>query len=160
MRVADSKSRLMAFLRERGIKVGPNAEQGPESLRLAWEAFKSFAAIPVASGELTSFEPNDDFLYEFGTYDWGDKWGKTFQVDFVRQYGTADGDIQQVRLAAYYPASAGEELGSSTVWGSMLGGSADEQRQRWIESVESSPAFQRLLSQEPLGYEVWQGSAE
>jgi hypothetical protein len=162
MRVAESKARLVSLLGERGIKVGLNRQERPPSMRAAWEAFKAFASLPVASSDLGSYEPNDDLLYEFGVYDWGDEWGRTFQVSFTRQYGTADGDIQQVQLVAHYPPSAGEGLGSSTVWGSLVGGKDDdsERTTRWIESVEASQAFRRTLSHRPLGYEVWPGSAE
>lgn len=78
----------------------------------------------------------------------------------MRQYGTADGDIQQVELVAHYPASAGKGFGVSTVWASLLGGTDADQRRKWIESVEAAPAFRRMLSQKPLGYQLWQGSAE
>jgi hypothetical protein len=160
MHVAESKARLMSLLGERGVELGPNRKD-PRTLSTAWEAFKAFAALPVDSSDLSSYEPNDDLLYEFGVYDWGDHWGKTFQVSFTRQYGTADGDIQQVQLVAHYPPSAGESVGSSTVWGSLLGSNDDNQRTtNWIQSVEASKAFRRALSQRPLGYEVWQGSAE
>jgi len=161
MRVAGSEARLVSLLANRGVNAGRNPRSEPPPLRSAWEAFKEFAALPVAASDLTSDEPNDDLLYEDGVYDWGDEWGETFEVSFVRQYGTADGDIQQVHLVAHYPSSAGLGLGPSTIWGSMVGGDDDSQRtESWIKAVETSAAFRRMASRRPLGYEVWQESAE
>jgi hypothetical protein len=106
MRVNGSDSRLTALLREHGVRVGRNQAQSPESLRSAWQAFRSFSAIRVDSDDLSSEQPNDDLLFEFGVFDFGGKWGRTFQLAFVRQYATADGELQQVHLVAHFPATA------------------------------------------------------
>ena len=99
-----------------------------------------------------------------GVFDSGEPWGRTFELSFVRQYATVDGDLQQVHLVAHYPASALNDLRSAptgSTWSWDTGGpTREDQTQSWIDAVESSPAFQRLKGIEPLGYEIWQESAE
>jgi len=161
MRVTQSKGRLMLLLREQGIKVGRNVADRPPPVRSAFEAFKAFAAVPVAERDLSSDDLNDGLLYEAGVYDWGDAWGETFQLSFVRQYATREGDLQQVELVADFSARVGKGLGASLTWSWDTGGSTSyEHRRSWISAVETSLTFRRVASASPLGYELRQGSAE
>ncbi len=106
MHVAGSDARLRALLRERNVAVGVRSPQPSRSFSAAWSAFKRFTSIRVDPSDLDSELPNDDLLYEFGVFDFGSKWGRTFELSFVRQYATADGDLQQVHLVAHFPPAA------------------------------------------------------
>jgi len=153
MHVAGSDQKLRSLLTEQGVQVGRSKAATGSTVRSAWEAFQSFATIPIADGDLASVPDDDMLLYESGVYDWGDEWGKTFEVSFVRQYITPDDDIQQVHLVVHFPADVGRGVPSSAEW---LPRDGDE----WIAEVEGSPAFKTAISHKPLGFEVWQESAE
>jgi hypothetical protein len=209
--VEEGETRLRSLLRERGVRVGSSGTNSMQSLRLAWAAFKEFAAVPVRPSELSDDPLSDGLLFEFGVFDFGGKWGKTFQLSFVRQLATADGDLQQVQLVAYFepvafdrmksrikvarcaeagscaarctfehtdafvgdpcalsrtagrPARPADRmLASASAWSFDTGGSsAKAQRTSWIRFVERSPMFREAAGTlQPLGYEVWQGSAD
>jgi hypothetical protein len=72
------------------------------------------------------------------------------------------GDRCVLTLAAGQAAPADRVLGSAGAWSFDTGGiSTEAQRASWIAFVESSPVFRQLAGElEPLGYEVWQDSAE
>jgi hypothetical protein len=74
----------------------------PAPLSSAWRAFEQFAALRVSSGDLEDDPMADALLFEAGTYDFGGKWGRSFEVTFVRQYGMKNGDLQQVHLVAHF----------------------------------------------------------
>lgn len=103
-------------------------------------------------------------------FDFGRPWGKTFELSFVRQYATADGDLQQIHLVAHFPPTALDDVvseidagQSSVVWSFDTGGSGRVGRTKsWIAFVEASPVFRRMNANaaQPLGDEVWQESAE
>jgi hypothetical protein len=44
----------------------------------------------------------DALWFEADAYDFGRKWGRTFEVSFVRQHGMKNGDLQQVHLVAHF----------------------------------------------------------
>jgi hypothetical protein len=85
-------------------------QANPGSISAAWRAFSAFAKLPVSKQDISDDPMADALLFEFGTFDWGDKWGKTFEVDFVRQLGMRDGDLQQVHLVAHFPARVGQQI--------------------------------------------------
>lgn len=167
MRVGDGGDRLRAILATSGVTIGPGAER-PGSLSTAWAAFQRFAALEVASGDLSGEELDDGLLFEAGTYSpataqFVKGGGETFQLGFVRQFETADGDLQQLHLVAHYPAKPFPGVLEEGLWSFDTGGSSvDAQRGSWESTVEESPAFQQALSHDEqiLGFEVWQESAE
>ena len=121
MHVSDSVPRLIALLRRDGVRIGQGQAE-PGSIGSAWRAFQEFAKLPVAKQELSSDPMADALLFEFGTFDWGDKWGKTFEVDFVRQFGMRNGDLQQVHLVAHFPAQVAPRIMSRLGVGACTGG--------------------------------------
>jgi hypothetical protein len=149
MHVAGSVERLRALLVEEGVPLGRGKQPAAASVADAWTAFQRYAALPVVESDLGE-GPNDDLLYEAGVFDWG-----AFELSLVRQFGTADGDIQQVSLVAHF-APADATGGAGPRW------SSSEDRERWFADVESSDAFRGVVDGRlrPLGYEVRQESAE
>jgi len=108
LHVTDSAARLTSLLQQHGVDLIVVRGQRPAPLGRAWQAFEQFAALDVAGGDVE----DDAFLFEAGVFDSGTKWGRTFMLDFVRQYGMKDGDIQQVHLTAHFPAKVFDELRS------------------------------------------------
>ena len=108
MPAADSATRLTSLLQQNGVEVITVRGQKPAPLGKAWHAFEQFAALDVAGGDVE----DDAFLFEAGVYDSGTKWGRTFMLDFVRQYGMKDGDIQQVHLTAHFPPEVFDQIRS------------------------------------------------
>jgi hypothetical protein len=106
MHALGSDTKLKSLVRERGIRLGRNVGQDDGSLRAALSAFAEFAEIPIAEGDLDRDPMSDGLLFEFGVFDFGGVWGNTLTLSFVRQYGMADGDLQQVHLEAHFPAAA------------------------------------------------------
>jgi hypothetical protein len=107
--VTESVPRLKTLLRTKHVRI---ADRHPTaaSVGSAWEAFKAFAAAPVASGQLSNDDLNDGLLFEFGTFDFGGKWGKTFEMDFVRQFATRNGDLQQLHLVIHFTPQVFRQL--------------------------------------------------
>jgi hypothetical protein len=95
--VKDGASRLASLLRARGVRLSQDAN-GPRPLRVAWRAFKDFASVPVRGSELSDDAGSDALLVEYGLFDSTRSSGRTFQLSFVRQLGTREGDLQQVHL--------------------------------------------------------------
>jgi hypothetical protein len=169
--VPQGGTRLAALLRKHGVRPGHDVERRA-SFAAAWAAFKEFAAVPVDRRELTGDSLDDGFLFEAGVFDFGGRWGETFEVSFVRQLATRDGDLQQVHLVVHFPSGSWKRLGarglapnrySANPWSWDAGGSSkDQQRASWIASVERSTVFRNAVTGrvKPLGYEVWQDSAE
>jgi len=167
MRVADGGTRLKAILGASHVTIGPEAQR-PGSLGSAWKAFQRFAALPAASGDLSDEDLSDGLLFEAGTYpdvtaSFAGGGKKTFQLDFVRQFATADGDLQQVHLVAHYPAKSFPGAFEGGLWSFDTGGSSvAEERDNWESLVEVSSIFRKALTRDDqlLGFEVWQESAE
>jgi hypothetical protein len=106
MRALGSETKLKSLAQERGIRLGRDVGDENGSLRAALTAFAEFAAIPIADGDLDPDPMSDGLLFEFGVFDFGGGWGNTLTVSFVRQYGMADGDLQQVHLEAHFRPAA------------------------------------------------------
>ncbi len=102
--------RLTSLLRESGVTPGKRSVKSKQSLGSAWAAFKEFAAVPVQRSELSDEPLSDGLLFEFGVFAFGGKWGKTFQLNFVRQLATADGDLQQVHLVVHFAPATFERI--------------------------------------------------
>jgi len=107
LHVADSSERLMLLLHENGVEVTTTRNQKPAPLGKAWHAFERFAALPVADAV------DDAFLFQATVQYSGAAWGRTFILDFGRQYAPkGGGDIQQVHLIAYFRARVFDEIRS------------------------------------------------
>src|SRR4029079_5191113 len=107
LHVADSSERLMLLLHENGVEVTTTRNQKPAPLGKAWHAFERFAALPVADAV------DDAFLFQATVQYSGDAWGRTFILDFGRQYAPkGGGDMQQVHLIAYFRARVFDEIRS------------------------------------------------
>jgi hypothetical protein len=204
MSVASGATHLRALLSAAHVPVGRGKKPSAASFLVAWTAFQRFARLAVDRDDLSGDEPNDDLLYEFGVYE-STYWGTSFEVDFTRQFATANGDIQQVHLVVHFPVTAfvpiagdlratpcvpgsgcvfgcfftdddalvpktcrlvpkgGYRVKDMTLWASESGGEgAEAQRADWARAIESSPVFRALISRRipPVGYEIWQDSAE
>jgi hypothetical protein len=105
MRAATSAARLKALLAAAQVPVGRDKTPAAPSFPAAWSAFQRFARIPVDRHDLSSDEPNDDLLFEFGVFE-SNFWGTSFEVELTRQYGMASGDLQQVHLVVHFPVAA------------------------------------------------------
>lgn len=101
--VSGGSQKLTALLRQHDLEPGEQAAP-TASLGRAWRAFKRFAAVPVRSDELSDEPESDGFLFEFGLFD------GSFEMDFVRQLATSDGDLQQVHLDVTFPPAAFDSL--------------------------------------------------
>jgi hypothetical protein len=112
IRVADSIPRLTSLLRSNGVKIRTDTQTKPAPLASAWKAFSQFAALSVSRKDLENDSMADALLFEAGTYDFGGRWGRTFQLSFARQYGMKDGDLQQVHLIAYFEPQVFDEIRS------------------------------------------------
>jgi hypothetical protein len=106
--VAQGETRLSALLRQHGVVLGRTGAAHP--LRAAWRAFQKFARVPVQRSELANGPLSDGLLFEFGVSEASEQWGKTFHLSFVRQLATADGDLQQVHLAAHFEPTTFEKI--------------------------------------------------
>src|SRR5262245_25715471 len=96
----------MLLLHENGVEVTTVPGQKPAPLGEAWHAFEQFAGLPVANVD-------DAFLFEATVLDSGTAWGRTFILDFVRQYAPkGGGDMQQVHLVAYFRPEVFDEIRS------------------------------------------------
>ena len=114
-----------------------------------WTVFKAFAALPV---EGTGPDPDDDLLlFQWGTFDWGDRRGEHFEVDFLRQFsvysrGNAYDHMEQLHCTfSFEPSDGLRSLGSGDRWryGSL---------EQWVDEVEAFPVFHAAVVQpkEPL----------
>jgi hypothetical protein len=154
VRVADAKTRLEKMLAAE--KVGTDAN--PNRLATTWAAFKAFAAVPVAADDLSGNELSDGLLFEAATGD-DRQW---FELNFVRQFDTGDGDLQQLHLVVHFPANRFRRVEQAPVWSFDTGGDTMADRvSSWTKTVEHSPAFRRAAAQtDPFWYEIWQDYAE
>jgi hypothetical protein len=107
--VKDGASLLASLLQARGVRLPPDAN-GPRPLRVAWRAFKDFASVPVRGSELSDDPGADGLLVEYGLLDSTGTSGRTFQLSFVRQLATRDGDLQQVHLDVWFGPGAFAEI--------------------------------------------------
>jgi hypothetical protein len=106
MHALRSDTTLKSLVREHGIELGRDVRSKGGSLDAALRAFAEFAEIPIANGDLDRDPMSDGLLFEFGVFDFGGVWGNTLTLSFVRQYGMADGDLQQVHLEAHFRSAA------------------------------------------------------
>ena len=118
---------------------------GPQNPAGVWEAFKRFAALPVAP------EPPERLGDELLLFEWGmfgptlraDLAAPTFLVDLVRQFSILDEDGDPDRLEQLHctlmfdPLDELTALGGEPIW-------SDGDRDAWIIEVERSPGFHAL----------------
>jgi hypothetical protein len=178
-----SAGELRGLLVGAGIPLERGSTETPASFPAAWTAFKRFALVGGAGGDL---------VYEFGVFESKD-YGTSFEIELTRRYS----DRRQVHLLVHFPVAAfiaitrnlraapclagdscvfrcffagddalvphpckiaprgagGYRIGDMTLRASQTGG-----RARWVTGVQSSPVFGALLAHHvrPDGYEVWQ----
>jgi len=107
LHAADGAERLMLLLHGNGVEVTTTRGQKPAPLGKAWQAFEQFAALHVKN------VTDDAFLFGATVIDSGAAWGRTFVLDFARQYAPAGGgDPQQVHLVAYFQPQVFDEIRS------------------------------------------------
>jgi hypothetical protein len=145
MRVNGSVQQLRARLKAHGV-----SQSAP--VTSAWAAFKEFAAIRVAGRDSIGDDEGDGFIFQWGRF------GRTYEVDFTRQYVLRNDDIQQVNLSvkfAHAPLRLPEGNGK---WSFDLPGDRSKQRLEWIAGVEASQLFRAITAAnaKPVGYETWQ----
>jgi hypothetical protein len=104
--VRDGAGRLTSLLRAHGVRVSAHSAIASRPLRVAWRAFKEFASVPVRASELSDEPDPDALLFEYSR---GSLPGN-FQMDFVRQLATSDGDFQQVHLGVEFAPAASAKI--------------------------------------------------
>jgi hypothetical protein len=114
-----------------------------------WEVFQAFAEIPI---EDLPGEDADDFLFEYGIYDWGD--GEYFNWGFCRQFTLYDGEeydhMEQLHCTFYYePTPALREVGSDDLW-------CGESLSQWVAQVELMPGFAAPSGEIPTSMRIEQ----
>lgn len=116
-------------------------------LRLAWEAFRAFAAVPAAAAD-------DAFLFQYGVHTFSGR--ERFHWDLTRQFSHEDDDgayagMEQVHLTIYYAPDDALRALRGSLWSYDF---AD--RERWCAGVEGCPGFAAGEGLEATGCEVWQ----
>jgi hypothetical protein len=106
------------------------------------DSVKSFARLPV-DGHGPA--PDDDlFLFQLGTFDWGDERGEHFEVGFLRQFalysrrGDYDHMAQLHCTFSFDPTSELRAMGGGDEWS---GRSLDD----WFANVEQLPSFRSAI---------------
>ncbi|MDX2059491.1 MAG: hypothetical protein SFV24_16895 [Gemmatimonadales bacterium] len=117
--------------------------------RLAWEAFKAFAKVPVACS-------HDALLFQTGVYSLSGP--ESFQLDFTRQFELPeDGQysgMEQLHCTFHFPPSAAARALATNLW-SMNAPSLDA----FFGQVEATPQFRAALEMgRPVRVELYQES--
>lgn len=137
---AETEPHLEAALADAGFD---HAHPDP---RLAWQAFRAFAAVPVSVA-------GDDFLFQCGTYDFSGE--RRFHWNLTRQFThEEDGEyagMEQLQLTILYEATPDLASIKTKLW-SLDCASAEE----WFARVEVLPEFQAVMGRQPVGCEVFQ----
>src|SRR5436190_3539760 len=163
MTVKQAGERLRTLLRKRGVHVGYRRSRG--GVQAAWRAFRDFAATPVRKSGLAGDSMDDGLLYEYGAFDFGAPWRKTFQLAWTRQFTTRDEDIWQVQFTIHLRAGAfGQPAPERTLWSwdTTKEQSLAAQDRAWKKAVAADRVYRQLLRRhlKPIGYELSAGSAE
>jgi hypothetical protein len=149
MRVEGSVEQLRSLLKAHGVHQGAPVSS-------AWAAFKDFAALRVAGRDIISDAEGDGFIFQWGAS------GRTYEVDFTRQYVLRNEDIQQVNLAVKFAHAPLHLRAGNGKWSFDLPGDRSRQRSEWIDGVESSQLFRAITGSnlKPVAYDVWQESVD
>jgi hypothetical protein len=163
MTVRQAGERLRSLLRKRGVQVGYGRSR--RGVRAAWRAFQDFAATPVRNSDLDGDRLDDGMLYEYGAFDFGAPWRKTFELSWTRQFTTRDEDIWQVQFTIHLRARAfGVPAPERTLWSwdTTHDQSHAAQHRAWKEAVAADRVYRQLFRRhlKPIGYELSAGSAE
>jgi hypothetical protein len=150
-KVADDPVASAAASTLSGILAELRSQRSVAPALVVWEAFKRFAALPVAPQAPESLDEQGDLLlFEWGLHDEpsSDEPQQAFFVDLVRQFSilAEDGEyeqMEQVHCRMWFARSpALRRLGSGTIW-------SDGDQRRWIAKVERSGCFAALQAASP-----------
>lgn len=147
MQIAESPDSLRKFLEQRSLALDRSAPVTLFAALIDW--FESERAQDAAPIE----EDGDMLLFQWGTYDWGDR--PTFQYNLTRQLITSavdvdDQQIWQLGLTAHYaPTARLTQLGSANRWcGSPS--ECDDLRER----IRASAVTEQLAAEDPMRVEM------
>jgi hypothetical protein len=135
MRTNEAEAVFRRYLEQRGLVVSRlTAEEAADA---AIGFFESERADDVEA------ETGDMLLFQWGTYDWHDGNGPSFQLELARQFvlagfapDQADDAMWQLRLTLHYPASeAADALGAG---------------HKWCERVADTDAFRTFIRTTPV----------
>lgn len=137
---AEAEPRLRAVLAAAGF------DQARPDPRVAWRAFREFAAVPVAAAA-------DDLLFQCGTHDFAGPrrfhWNLTRQFTHEEDGGYAG--MEQLQLTILYEPTPDLAAVETNLW-SLDCASVDE----WFARVEALPEFHAAMSGQPVACEIFQ----
>ncbi|GAA4341530.1 hypothetical protein [Flaviaesturariibacter amylovorans] len=140
---ADLESLLKSLVEKAFLKSGPN-------VKTSLDVFEDFnrtyepSIIDKAEPEL--------LLFQYGTYDWYDDYGKNFQISFTRQFGSNDNEeeeLYQLTITLYFDKQGFGDVGKITLFSEE-----NAPLDTWFRTVRDSKGFIVAESHQPKRYEV------
>jgi hypothetical protein len=119
-----------------------------------WRAYRDFATTVEFTGGAPFVLASDDFLFQWGAYDWHDGRGERFEVDFTRQFVLHEADgtyhhMEQLNCTLLYaPTGELRALGNNNLWSGTPEG--------WIEEVEATDALRAAMTSAPVELRIRQ----
>lgn len=93
---------------------------------------------------------NDMLLFQYGTYNWGDKKGDHTSFDITRQFPIPDEDeFYQLSFTLIYPPGILEKKEGFTSWSTDF-----NTIEEWLEKIKSTTGYQKLQGVEYKSYEL------
>lgn len=160
MHVDDAEERLRDMLCQAGVEGARDSDWDQlrpataAEVTKAWEVFTRVAEEPVEGVD----PEGGDIGASYGTYDWHQGQGESFQLGLARGYVFFDDDGEYSHSALlhleflYTPTPELRALGQGTVDHDAVGATLGP-LEKFLTDVVTTPAFQ--IEDEPIGMRVW-----
>ncbi len=93
---------------------------------------------------------NDMLLYQYGTFDWGDEFGRHFSLDITRQFCDPEQDEPyQLRFTLIYEPEHFKGIQAYDCWSDSY-----SDINHFAASIETTEGFQAAAKHAPITYEL------